>query len=86
MIDLSKDKGFLKKLSGIELTDNQGVKYQYKAVTEAQGFPGLIAECKGEAKEGPNQPKHVRLSDDIVFIPNDLAGEFLANMVKQVSA
>ena len=85
MIDLTKDKNFQKKLSGVELQDNQGLKYVYKAVTQAQGFPGFVAECKGEAKEGAGQPRHVRLAEDLVFIPNDLAAEFLANLIKQAS-
>lgn len=84
MIDLSKDKNYQKKLSGVELQDNQGLKYVYKAVVEAQGFPGFVAESKGEAKEGHGQPRHVRLAEDLVFIPYDLAAEFLANLAKRV--
>lgn len=86
MIDLSKDPGFQKKLTDVELTDNQGINYKYAAVTASQGFPGFVAECRDKKKyrEGEPQPRHVRLTEELVYVPHDLAGEFIANLAARL--
>lgn len=81
MIDLSKDTNFRSNLCDLDLRDNQGMAYKFKQVAAAQGFPGFVAESKkgkNQELEGP-QPRWVRLTDELVFLPPDLVSEFVAN-------
>jgi hypothetical protein len=75
MIDLAKDRNARPELTGVELKDELGTSYKFKAVVEAQGQKGMIAELKATSNENPNF-RFVRLTDELVWITPDLVLEF----------